>query len=99
MFGLLLGKPLGIVGFTILMVKLKAGSLANDIEWKHMIGLGLLAAIGFTMSIFISMLAFKSSFTQDESKMAVMVASFIAMLLAYAWFKIFTKEKKKKAVA
>jgi NhaA family Na+:H+ antiporter len=99
MAGLLIGKPLGIVGLTFLLVKLKAGSLANDIQWKHMIGLGLLAAIGFTMSIFISMLAFKSSFTQDESKMAVMVASFIAMLLAYAWFKIFTKEKAGKAVA
>lgn len=99
MAGLLIGKPLGIVGLTFLLVKLKAGSLANDIQWKHMIGLGLLAAIGFTMSIFISMLAFKSSFTQDESKMAVMVASLIAMLLAYAWFKIFTKEKKGNAVA
>lgn len=99
MAGLLIGKPLGIAGLTFLLVKLKAGSLAKDIQWKHMIGLGLLAAIGFTMSIFISMLAFKSSFTQDESKMAVMVASFIAMLLAYAWFKIFTKEKTGKAVA
>jgi NhaA family Na+:H+ antiporter len=99
MLGLLIGKPIGIVGFTFLMVKLNAGKLAKDIQWKHMIGLGLLAAIGFTMSIFISMLAFKNSFTQDESKMAVMVASLIAMLLAYAWFKIFTKEKPKNALA
>jgi Na+:H+ antiporter, NhaA family len=90
---------LGIIGFSFLLVKLKAGSLGKDIQWKHMIGLGLLAAIGFTMSIFISMLAFKSSFTQDESKMSVMVASFIAMFLAYAWFKIFTKGSSKKAVA
>jgi NhaA family Na+:H+ antiporter len=97
--GLLIGKPLGIAGFSFLLVKLKAGSLAKDIQWKHMIGLGLLAAIGFTMSIFISMLAFKSSFTQDESKMSVMAASFIAMFLAYAWFKIFTKGSSKKAVA
>jgi Na+:H+ antiporter, NhaA family len=99
MAGLLIGKPVGIVGFSFLLVKLKAGSLANDIQWKHMIGLGLLAAIGFTMSIFISMLAFKSSFTQDMSKMAVMVASFMAMAAAYAWFKIFTKARTKKAVA
>jgi Na+:H+ antiporter, NhaA family len=99
MLGLLVGKPLGIVGFTFLLVKLKAGSLAKDIQWKHMIGMSLLAAIGFTMSIFIAMLAFKNSFTQDASKMAVMVASFIAMILAYVWFKIFTKEKSEKAVA
>jgi Na+:H+ antiporter, NhaA family len=93
MLGLLVGKPLGIVGITFLLVKLKVGTLSKGIQWKHMIGLGLLAAIGFTMSIFITMLAFKSSFTQDIGKMAVMVASLIAIILAYAWFKIFTKEK------
>ena len=99
MLGLLAGKPLGIVGITYLLVKLKVGALAKDIQWKHMIGMGLLAAIGFTMSIFIAMLAFKDSFTQDISKMAVMVASFIAIILAYAWFKIFTKVPDKKAMA
>jgi len=99
MLGLLAGKPLGIVGITYLLVKLKVGALAKDIQWKHIIGMGLLAAIGFTMSIFIAMLAFKDSFTQDISKMAVMVASFIAIILAYAWFKIFTKVPDKKAMA
>jgi len=99
MLGLLAGKPLGIVGITYLLVKLKVGALAKDIQWKHMIGMGLLAAIGFTMSIFIAMLAFKDSFTQDISKMAVMVASFIAIILAYAWFKIFTKDPAKKSMA
>lgn len=99
MLGLLVGKPFGIVGITFLLVKLKVGALAKDIMWKHMIGMGLLAAIGFTMSIFIAMLAFKDSFTQDISKMAVMVASFIAIIIAYAWFKIFTKDPDKKAMA
>ncbi|MEJ8844488.1 Na+/H+ antiporter NhaA [Lacibacter sp. H375] len=93
-FGLLVGKPVGIVFFCWLLVKLKLGQLAEGISWKHMIGLGLLAAIGFTMSIFISMLAFKDSFTQDISKMAVMVASVIAIILGYAWFKFFIKEKQ-----
>jgi len=99
MLGLLLGKPLGIVGITFLLVKLKAGTLAKDLQWKHMIGMGLLAGIGFTMSIFIAMLAFKSSFTQDISKMAVMVASLIAIILAYVWFIIFTIDSSKKLVA
>lgn len=94
MFGLLIGKPVGIVLFCWLLVKLKLGELAEGISWSHMIGLGLLAAIGFTMSIFISMLAFKDSFTQDMSKMAVMVASVIAIILGYAWFKFFIKEKQ-----
>lgn len=91
--GLLFGKPIGIVLFCWLLVKLKIGQLADGITWKHMIGLGLLAGIGFTMSIFISMLAFKDSFTQDISKMAVMVASVLAIICGYAWFKFFTKEK------
>ena len=94
MFGLLVGKPIGIVFFCWLLVKLKLGQLAYGITWNHMVGLGLLAAIGFTMSIFISMLAFKDSFTQDISKMAVMVASVIAIMLGYAWFKFFIKEKQ-----
>jgi NhaA family Na+:H+ antiporter len=92
--GLLLGKPLGIVLFCWLLVKLKIGQLAEGINWKHMIGLGLLAGIGFTMSIFISMLAFKDSFTQDISKMAVMLASVLAIICGYAWFKFFIKEKQ-----
>lgn len=92
--GLLFGKPIGIVLFCWLLVKLKIGQLADGITWKHMIGLGLLAGIGFTMSIFISMLAFKDSFTQDISKMAVMVASVLAIICGYAWFKFFIKEKQ-----
>jgi NhaA family Na+:H+ antiporter len=97
--GLMLGKPVGIVLFCWITVKLKLGQLAKGINWNHMIGLGFLAAIGFTMSIFISLLAFKDSFTQDMSKMAVMVASVIAILVSYAWFKFFTKEKQQKSLA
>lgn len=98
-FGLLIGKPLGILLFCWIMIKLKLGQLAKGIQWKHMIGLGFLASIGFTMSIFISMLAFKDSFTQDISKMAVMLASLIGMILSYVWFKIFTKETQQHSLA
>lgn len=97
--GLLVGKPAGILLFCFITVKLKLGELANGINWKHMMGLGLLAAIGFTMSIFIAMLAFKDSFTQNISKMAVMIASFAAILFSFLWFKIFIKEKSKNQAA
>lgn len=99
MLGLLAGKPVGIVLFTFILIKLKLGALAKGIEWKHIIGLGLLAAIGFTMSIFISMLAFKDSFTQDNSKVAVIIASLIAMFLSYTWFNLFIKKNKQKPMA
>jgi Na+:H+ antiporter, NhaA family len=98
-FGLLIGKPIGILLFCWIMIKLKLGQLAKGIHWKHMIGLGFLASIGFTMSIFISMLAFKDSFTQDISKMAVMLASLIGIILSYVWFKIFTKETQQYSLA
>ena len=97
--GLLIGKPTGIIFFCWLTVKLKLGELAKGLEWKHMLGLGFLAAIGFTMSIFISMLAFKDSFTQDISKMAVMTASVTAIAASFVWFKFFTKPGKSKALA
>jgi NhaA family Na+:H+ antiporter len=97
--GLLLGKPAGILLFCWLTVKLKLGELAKGLNWKHMAGLGLLAAIGFTMSIFISLLAFTDSSTQDISKMAVMTASVTAMIVAWTWFKMFTKPVKGKVLA
>jgi len=96
--GLILGKPIGIVLFCFIAAKLKWGELANGLTWNSMVGLGLLAGIGFTMSIFISMLAFDNPATQDISKMAVLLASVLAMLLAYGWFYIFTKEGKGKRI-
>ena len=99
MLGLLLGKPAGILLFCWLTVKMKWGELARGIHWTHMAGLGLLASIGFTMSIFIAMLAFKDSFTQDISKMAVMIASFAGIAASYAWFKFFTKAPVQQKMA
>ncbi|MFN4284354.1 MAG: Na+/H+ antiporter NhaA [Lacibacter sp.] len=97
--GLLVGKPAGILLFCWITVRLKLGELAKGLRWKHMMGLGLLAAIGFTMSIFISMLAFKDTYTQDVSKMAVMTASLVAILSSYAWFRLFTKPSRPKKEA
>ena len=91
--GLILGKPIGIVLFCYITAKLKWGELTNGLNWSSMVGLGLLAGIGFTMSIFISMLAFKDVATQDIAKMAVLLASVLAILLSFGWFYIFTKER------
>lgn len=97
--GLIFGKPIGIVLFCFITAKLKLGELAKGLNWNSMIGLGLLAGIGFTMSIFISMLAFKDPATQDISKMAVLIASVLAMILAFGWFYFFTNERKSKKVS
>ena len=98
MAGLLVGKPLGIVLLTYVSVKFRICSLPLNIDWKHIIGAGLLGGIGFTMSIFISLLAFDDQELQNQSKIAVMFISFIAGLIGYLWLKTFAKNEPQKTM-
>ena len=79
--GLVLGKPLGIVLACIAAVKLKLCALPAGVQWRHTLLLGLLGGIGFTMSIFISNLAFADSSLLITAKFAVLVASALAAIL------------------
>jgi NhaA family Na+:H+ antiporter len=81
--GLLIGKPLGIIGFSLLAVKFKIGSLSADITKRHLIGAGFLGGIGFTMSIFISMLAFDNPEHQAFAKISILVGSVTSGLIGY----------------
>ena len=82
--GLVLGKLLGINLFSLLAIRLKLSSLPHNSTWKQMIGVGLLAGIGFTMSIFIALLSFKNEIEiQNEAKFAILIASFIAAVSGY----------------
>lgn len=83
--GLFVGKPLGICLASYWMIKKKWAELPNQTNWHQMIGAGILAGIGFTMSIFISMLAFSDTNTQDIAKLAVLVSSVFSMIVGYAW--------------
>ncbi|WP_037369351.1 Na+/H+ antiporter NhaA [Sediminibacterium sp. C3] len=85
MAGLFIGKPLGICLASYWMIKRKWAQLPNQTNWHQMIGAGILAGIGFTMSIFISMLAFSETATQDIAKLAVLVTSVFSMIVGYAW--------------
>ncbi len=78
--GLILGKPLGIILFAWVAVKVKLSQLPDLIKWKHIIGAGLLAGIGFTMSIFITMLAFGDKSLIINSKIAILCASLLAAI-------------------
>ena len=80
MLGLFIGKPVGIVLFTYLLVKTKVSRMLPGITWNQMIGVGLVAGIGFTMSIFISSLSFSSGFLADTSKLAVIGGSVLSAL-------------------
>ena len=81
--GLVLGKPLGIVGFSKLAVKLGLAKLPSGVNWLQMTAVGVLAGIGFTVSIFISSLAFDDAAQLMDAKAAVLGASLIAGLAGY----------------
>ena len=85
--GLLVGKPLGIFIFTYLSAKLKLSGLPADIKWTHVLGTGLLAGIGFTMSIFITLLAFDTVALVNTSKLSVLIASFMAGIIGFIVLK------------
>jgi len=86
--GLVLGKPLGIIGFSLLAVAAGIASLPPGMSRRNLLGLGLLAGIGFTMSVFISNLAFIMKPDEiQSSKVAVLLASLIAALLGWISLK------------
>lgn len=85
MAGLFIGKPLGICLACYWMVKQKWANLPSQTNWHQLIGAGILAGIGFTMSIFISMLAFNDNIVQDIAKIAVLVSSVLSMIVGYFW--------------
>lgn len=82
--GLVLGKLAGINLFSLIAIKLKLSSLPQNSSWKQMMGVGLLAGIGFTMSIFIALLSFKNEINiQNEAKFAILIASLLAAVSGY----------------
>lgn len=81
MAGLVFGKPLGIVLFSYLLIILKWGKLPAHVSWKQMTGIGMLAGIGFTMSIFVATLAFNDTAAQDIAKLSILLASLMSVLL------------------
>ena len=96
--GLIIGKPLGIFLFSLIGVSLGLCSLPKNLKWSSIIGAGMLGGIGFTMSIFITLLAFPgNNEVIINSKIAVLIASFIAGTLGFIWLKISLKNPAKKA--
>lgn len=88
LLGLGVGKPIGIVLFTFAAVAVGVCRLPLDLAWRHILGAGLLGGIGFTMSIFITNLAFAGQAEViNASKMAILLASFGAGVVGFAWLK------------
>ncbi len=94
--GLFIGKPLGIIAFSKLGQVLKLYSLPSDMNYKQILGAGTLAGIGFTMSIFITLLAFSNPEVQNDAKIAILIASLLAAISGLTILRTATKEKKAK---
>ncbi|MAT61542.1 MAG: Na+/H+ antiporter NhaA [Micrococcales bacterium] len=80
--GLVIGKPIGVIGTAWLMAKFTRASLSSSVRWRDVLAVGLLAGIGFTVSLLISELAFAEGLELDAAKIGVLAASVLAALLA-----------------
>lgn len=91
--GLIIGKPVGIFLFTYLSTKLKICSLPEDLDWKSIFGVSFMGGIGFTMSIFITLLAFSDAEHIDNSKIMILVSSLVAGLIGFLYLKFVLKKQ------
>ena len=88
--GLVIGKPLGIMLLSFIAVAVGVCRLPLDLTWKHVCGAGLLGGIGFTMSIFMTNLAFVGNLSLiNASKMAILLASLTAGTIGFLWLRVF----------
>ena len=92
--GLIIGKPLGIWILSYLGVTLGLCVLPKGLQWKNIFGAGILGGIGFTMSIFITLLAFDTDSDIVNSKIAILIASFIAAITGFVILKLTLKPNK-----
>ncbi len=84
-FGLVVGKPLGIMLMSFIIVKAKLSALPENVNWAHMLGAALLGGVGFTMSIFVANLAFADATSVMIAKVAILAASLVAGVLGFAF--------------
>lgn len=88
LLGLVIGKPVGILVFSFTAVAIGMCRLPYDLAWRHVLGAGMLGGIGFTMSIFITNLAYTGQAGMIvSSKMAILVASVLAGTMGFLWLK------------
>ncbi|WP_461088368.1 Na+/H+ antiporter NhaA [Spirosoma gilvum] len=91
LLGLLIGKPLGIFLFSFLSVKMGVSSLPAGAQWKHIIGIGILGGIGFTISVFVANLSFDQLDTLSQSKFAILTGSVLAGTIGYFTLRSFSR--------
>lgn len=96
--GLFVGKPLGISLAIFGLTKSRILPTMSSSGWLQFMGVSILAGIGFTMSIFVSTLAFDDTAIQDTSKLSVLIASFLSMIVGYFWLRMAFRGGEKQLV-
>jgi NhaA family Na+:H+ antiporter len=90
-FGLVIGKPLGVLSAALLAKRLKVAELPDGVNRSSLLATGSAAGIGFTVAIFIANLAFDDAATQDIAVLALIVASVVSAVISFVLFKAITK--------
>lgn len=98
MLGLVIGKPIGILLTCWICVKSGLSKLPDSSTWKHIFGIGMLAGIGFTMSIFISMLSFDDNLLIEEAKLSVLLGSLAAGLFGSLFLSALGRKKESSVI-
>lgn len=98
-FGLLLGKPLGIMLASFVVVKLKVASLPENVNWFHMLGASILGGVGFTMAIFVANLAFADEALVTAAKLGILTASLVAGVCGFLLLFFQAKAAQRSGVA
>lgn len=98
-FGLVVGKPLGIMLFSFITVKLKIASLPENVNWMHMLGASILGGVGFTMAIFVANLAYDEEALITAAKLGILIASFVAGVAGFALLFAQARVAEKRGVA
>ena len=99
LLGLLVGKPLVIMLFSMAVVKSKLASLPENVNWFHMLGASILGGVGFTMAIFVANLAFPDEGLVATAKLGILAASLLAGVLGFVLLLLQAKAAQKRGVA
>jgi len=97
LLGLVVGKPVGILFVSWLLLRTRAARLGAGIRWGHLVGMSVLAGVGFTMSLFVNELAFTDPAHVQQAKLAILLASLIAGTGGYLWLRVLAARAPEKS--